>query len=104
MTELVRLWEEDGIGFVVYACQLKFREGATHGETIEIRTTVSKGSAFRAVFTQEVWQPDGVRPMVEGTVDLCCVDRAGKLVRLPDSVVSHITALLAGPESGGPRA
>ena len=92
--ELVRLWEEDGIGFVVYACQLKFREGARHGETIEIRTTVTRGSAFRAVFTQQVSRPGGTRPMVDGEVDLCCVDRDGKLVRLPDSVVGHSERLL----------
>lgn len=92
--ELVRLWTEDGIGFVVYAAKLKFREGATHGETIEIRTTAAKGSPYRAVFTQQVWRPGGTRAMVEGEIDLCCVDRDGKLVRLPDSVVARVETLL----------
>lgn len=91
--ELVRLWEEDGIGFVVYAASLKFREGATHGETIEIRTTVTQGSAYRAVFDQQVWRRGGDKAMVLGEVELCCVDRAGKLVRLPDSVVARVAAM-----------
>ena len=35
--ELVRLLREDGIGFVVYKCELTFKQGAVFGDTIEIR-------------------------------------------------------------------
>lgn len=92
--ELVRLWEEQGIGFVVYQCRLKFREGATHGQTIEIRTTIKQGSPYRAVFTQQVWQPEGKAWMVDGEVELCCVDRENKLVKLPETVQALIAEQL----------
>ena len=84
--ELVRLYAEEGIGFVVYKAELRYRRGARHGDRLEIRTIPSLGSPYRAVFQQSVWK-DGEGPMVEGTVELCCVDLKGRPVALPDSVV-----------------
>ena len=86
--ELVRLFKEDGIGFVVYKAEMTFREGARHGDTLEVRTTVRPESAYRAIFNQDVWRPDGSKPMVEGRVQLCCIDRSQKLVKLPKSVLA----------------
>ena len=90
VAELVRLWEDEGIGFVVYRANLRYREGARHGETLEIRTRVSAASDYRAVFDQQVWRPGGARALVEGEVELCCVDRDQKLVRLPSTVLAMI--------------
>ncbi|HJN75981.1 MAG TPA: YbgC/FadM family acyl-CoA thioesterase [Myxococcota bacterium] len=95
--ELVRLWEEEGIGFVVYQVRVKFREGARHGRTYEIRTSLKQGSPFRAIFTQQVWEPGGSSWMVDGEVELCCVDREGKLVQLPGSVQTLIATVLSEP-------
>ena len=52
--ELVRLLQEDGLGFVVYKAEMTFREGARLGDEIEVRTRVSKESPYRAVFEQNV--------------------------------------------------
>ena len=52
--ELVRLYRDDGIGFVVYRAELTFREGARHGDHLEVRTTVTTESPYRAVFKQDV--------------------------------------------------
>ena len=84
--ELVRLYHEDGIGFVVYKCELTFKEGATLGDTIEIRTTVELQSEYRAVFHQSAWRPGGRSPLVIGTVQLVCVVRDNKLTILPTVV------------------
>lgn len=88
--ELVRLFREDGIGFVVYKANLTFREGAVHGDTLEIRTRVEVGSEYRAVFHHEVWRPTSKQAMVIGQVDLVCVDPQQKLVPLPASVIEGI--------------
>ena len=37
--ELVRLWQDTGLGFVVYKADLQYREGARFGDELEIRTT-----------------------------------------------------------------
>jgi len=88
--ELVRLWRDEGIGFVVYKCALSFREPAGLGDRLEVRTQVRMESDYRAVFDQAVWRPEGKQAMVEGSVQLVCVDRAGKLVALPERVASQI--------------
>jgi acyl-CoA thioester hydrolase len=87
--ELVRLWKEDGVGFVVYKAQLHFRAGAVHGDEIVIRTTLGEGSRYRAVFQQAAVR-DGV-VLVEGTVELACVGRDNKLVPIPESVIRRVT-------------
>lgn len=87
--ELVRLYNEDGIGFVVYRAELRYREGMRHGDLLEIRTTATAPSEYRAIFQQSVWR-DGKGPKVEGTVELCCVDRAGKLVPLPARIFEEL--------------
>lgn len=86
--ELVRLWKEDGLGFVVYKADLSFREGARFGDELEIRTTVELQSDYRAVFKQSAWKADSRAAMVEGEIHLVCV-RDNKLVRLPSGVVER---------------
>lgn len=88
--ELVRLWEQDGIGFVVYKAALKYREPARFGDALEIRTTVTAESDYRAIFQQDVWRPDGKTPLVEGEVQLCCVNKQNQLVPLPQHVLAQL--------------
>ncbi len=100
--ELVRLWKEDGIGFVVYQANMKFREGAVFGDSLEIRTVVRRASAYRLVFQQDVWRPGGSKVMVEGEVHLCCVDRQQQLIALPAGVLAMLAHRF--PEDGSPPA
>lgn len=97
--ELVRLYREDGIAFVVYHAELSYKEGAVFGDMLEVETTVTMESPYRARFRQVVWRgaarPDPTTrrtPLVEGSVDLVTVNRAGKLVPLPIHVVEKIRA------------
>ncbi len=88
VSELVRLLEQDGVGFVVYKCEMTFREGAVFGDTLEIRTTPSKESEFRLSFKQDVYRGDKL--LVQGLVQMVCVDRDKKLVRVPSSVLDKL--------------
>ena len=88
--ELVRLFREDGIGFVVYNAELAFREGAVHGDTLDIRTHVEIGSEYRAIFHQEVWREGAAQALVKGRVELACVNRENRLVPLPRSVINSV--------------
>lgn len=100
--ELVRLWREDGVGFVVYQASMKFREGAVFGDSLEIRTQVQRASDYRLIFLQDVWRPGGAKVMVEGEVHLCCVDRQQKLIAIPASVLSMLAERF--PVEGSPPA
>ncbi len=84
---LVRLFRDTGIGFVVYKAELTFKEGAVFGDSLEIRTTVKAESEYRAVFHQQVWRPEGRSALVEGLVQLVCINRDKQLVPLPPSVL-----------------
>jgi len=90
---LVQLFRETGVGFVVYKADLTFREGAVHGDRLEVRTVARVASAYRIIFDQSVWRPEGKRALVEGEVHLACVDREQKLVPVPPQVLEDLKAL-----------
>jgi tol-pal system-associated acyl-CoA thioesterase len=94
--ELVRLLAEDGIGFVVYKCEMTFKEGAVFGDTLEVRSTPRAESTFRVVFQQDVYRRDKL--LVQGVVQMVCVDRNRTLVPIPNSVMTDLASRgLAGP-------
>lgn len=81
--ELAELYNTQGVGFVVYKASMTFKRGARLGETLEIRTTVRRESPYRAIFHQQAWLvPDEVL-LVDGEVQLVCVDRDQRPVPLP---------------------
>jgi tol-pal system-associated acyl-CoA thioesterase len=84
--ELVRLLREEGLGFVVYKCELTFRQGAVFGDRLEIRTTPRLESAFRVVFQQDVHR--GAELLVNGVVQMVCVNADTKLVPIPAGVLA----------------
>jgi acyl-CoA thioester hydrolase len=88
--ELVRLYDDEGVGFVVYKVGLTFREGARLGDILDIRTSVEVDGRYRAIFHQAAWRPDGEQPMVSGEVQLACTGRDLKLVPLPKSVIDGV--------------
>ena len=92
VNELVRLYYDDGIGFVVYKAELTFKEGARLGDALEIRTKAYAQSEYRAIFEQSVWRRDTNQLLVEGVVQLVCVNSDNRLVPLPESVLSRLPA------------
>ncbi len=90
---LVRLLRDQGTAFVVYKCEVTFKEPARLGDLLEVRTTVTLASDYRLTFGQAVWRPGAAGPMVFGTVELVCVDAAGKLVRVPAAVTEQLAKL-----------
>ncbi len=89
---LVALWKSEGVGFVVYRCELTFKEGAVFGDTIEVHTRPQLASDFRIVFEQNVFRADKL--LVEGKVEMVAL-REGKLIRLPDSVQARFASSVA---------
>jgi tol-pal system-associated acyl-CoA thioesterase len=87
---LVGLLRDEGLGFVVYRCELQFREGAVFGDDLEIRSTVQLESPYRAVFRQDVWRAGATAPLVLGTVHMVCVDRDRRLVPIPPAIIATI--------------
>ncbi len=89
--ELARLFAEDGLGFVVYKAELLYKQPAHFGDELEVRTTVSRQSDWRAIFHQDVWRKGGDL-LVQGQIHLVTVDKSNQLVRLPADVRAGIDA------------
>jgi tol-pal system-associated acyl-CoA thioesterase len=81
--ELVRLWREEGKGFAVYKATLQFREGAVFGDVIEVRSVPRLESDYRVVFEQRAHRKRDGRLLVEGTVEMVCLDGDRQLVPIP---------------------
>ena len=73
-----------GVGFVVYRCELNFRSPAHLGDRLHIHTRPSKVSDYRAVFAQDVFRDGEEQPIVRGVVEMVAVGPDGKPVPLPD--------------------
>lgn len=86
------LWERDGLGFAVYRCECHFRAAARHADALEVRTTVDSPTPFRAVFRQDVHRVGEDKALVEGVVELVCIDRDGGLRRMPGWILEAIAA------------
>ena len=99
--QLVALWEHEGVGFVVYKAEMTFREGAVFGDALEIRTRVERESDYRLVFHQDVHRCSDGKRLVEGQVQLVCVNRSKTLVQLPLSVLARLTGAPGAAGSSG---
>ena len=95
---LVKLWEEEGIGFSVYKVEMGFFDGAAFGNRLDIRTTVEQDGKYRLVFHQEAWRTDGKKPAVTAVIEMVCLDRDRKLKPIPQSAFSPGT-----PSTGSNR-
>ena len=80
---LASLWEDRGIGFVVYEANLRFKKSARLADDLEVRTRASRGSDYRATFEQSVHHIGEEAPLVEGDIEIVCVGESGDLVELP---------------------
>lgn len=89
---LVRLYKDQGIGFVVYKAELVYKKGAVFGDTLKIETTIHKESDFRLIFHQNAILDNHPNhpTVVESTIELVCVDAEKKLVRLPNVVLNML--------------
>jgi tol-pal system-associated acyl-CoA thioesterase len=85
--ELTALWK-GGFGFVVYRCELAFKQGAVFGDTLEVRTTPALESDYRITFQQDVYRGDAL--LVKGTVEMVCLDADKQLVPIPASVRARL--------------
>lgn len=99
ITELVRLLEEDGIGFVVYRATMQFKAGARFGDRLNVRSSVEASSAYRLTFLQIAERGNPAETLVEAEIDLACVDKNQRLVKIPESVLVELRepAPNAGP-------
>jgi len=92
--ELARMWHEDGVGWAVARATLRYREGVRYGDVVEVRTWFRKCTRARVVVHQQMWREGCPKPVVEGELELCCIDRAQRFMKIPLEVMPKIQRLL----------
>ena len=88
--ELVRMYREDGVSFVVHHAELTFRARSMHGDVLEIFTKVRRESEYRLVFDQRVRGKGESSDRVIGSITLVCVDNNNQLITLPPSILTRV--------------
>ena len=81
---LVKLLNEQGLGFAVYKAEIGYFEGAAFGDELDIRTRVKRDSAYRVIWFHEAWLPNHDKPAVSAKIELVCLDRNKQLKPIPD--------------------
>lgn len=92
--ELAKLYNDHGIGFVVYRAELTYRKSAMLADLLDVRTRIHVESRYRAIFHQDIHRlPDDAQPIVNVLIHLVCVDQNQQLVPLPDWVYQGLKDL-----------
>jgi len=77
---LVKLWEEQQIGFAVYSVNVKYSDAATFGDILDVRTTFKMDSPYRAILHQDIWKKNAQKAAINGTIELICIDNNNRLL------------------------
>ncbi len=81
--ELVRLWEEEKIGYVVYKANLSYNDSAIFGDLLDIRTTFTSDGKYRSLWRHEAWRPNSDKSAVTADIQMVCLDKGRQLQILP---------------------
>ena len=92
--ELVRMWREEQLGYVVYKANQSFKEGAVFGDLVEIRSLARLESEYRVVFDQRAHRKADGRLLVEASIEMVCIDAARRPVPIP--LTTALREALAG--------
>lgn len=89
------LLAETGVAITVRRCTIDFRAAAKLDDALAVETRITHiaGASFRA---EQAIRRDGA-VLVHLTLQLACINRAGRATRLPERVRAIIAALLRHP-------
>lgn len=76
--------EAAGIFFVVAELAVKYREPARYDEELQLQTSCSDISASKVEHTYKLTRGSDGALLADGSSVLVCVDKAGKIRRMPD--------------------
>jgi len=77
---LIKLWEEQQIGFAVYSVNVKYTNSAIFGDRLDVRTTFKMDSPYRAILNQDIWKENATKAAITGVIELICIDKNNRLL------------------------
>ncbi len=82
--------------FVVVEASVKYRRSARYNDILDVETAITGHTPVTLTFHYEIANQRGVL-CVTGEVKAACVDRTGKLRRIPGVVIDKLTQSPGGP-------
>ncbi len=76
--------EEQGVLIVVVNLEIKYRKPARYDDLLQVTASLRRASGARIEHDYEI-RRDGVL-LVTGSTTLACVDRAGKVIPVPENL------------------
>lgn len=83
---LVDMYNNQGIGFVVYKAEITYKDSASYGNELEVRSTAVKGSEYRLIFNQDIYRISDGKLLVKCVIELVCIDKSNKMIALPTMI------------------
>ena len=84
-----RLLKEKGIALAVRSMEIGFRAPARLGDSLEVVTNIDQTRNASVLLGQSIMRSGAV--LTEMTMQIACVNRAGKAVRLPAIIRAALT-------------
>jgi acyl-CoA thioester hydrolase len=82
--ELADLHKQDTL-FVVAEAQIKYHSSARYNDVLDVATSIMEHSSVTITFHYEIFNQKGAL-CVSGDVKAACVDRKGKVKRIPGEI------------------
>ncbi|MEM9352373.1 MAG: thioesterase family protein [Planctomycetota bacterium] len=79
--------ERDGVFLVVHSISCRYHRPALFGDTLRIVTKVARATFARIDHTYEVFRNEEL--LVDGKSTIACIDRNGKIRRIPSHVLGE---------------
>ena len=84
-----RLMDDSGVTFTVRRCSVDYRAPARLDDLLEVATAISAVAGASVSMTQRIMRAES--GLVRLVVDMACVGRSGRPVRLPNQVRSTLS-------------
>ncbi len=90
-----RQMEKEGFFLPVRRCEVRYASFVEYDEEVTLATWVSRLRHATAAFTTAVLRAGVPEPLVVGTVELACVNVAGKPAPVPESIRAAVEPYVA---------
>lgn len=82
---------EKGIEFIVVRAEVDYRSPARYNDVLDITTTVSEIARASFIMEYTVLRKEDGKLLASGMTRLACINKNGKPVRIPDSMLKILS-------------
>jgi acyl-CoA thioester hydrolase len=85
--ELDEIEAREGVLFAVTEANVRYHAPARFNDLLSVESTLTQARGARLAFRQLVWRSSDHALLTEADIQLACMDRHGKVQRIPASVL-----------------